>query len=848
MSHLLNDIKYAFRMLRKRPGFTAIALITLAIGIGANTIMFSIVNVLALRPAQVKEPDCLKECLIPNGRISYAAYTEIRENNPVFDGLIAHDDLTHGATFVHGGSTRSVAFMYVSHNYFSTLGVLAALGRTFLPEDEPYAAQSVAVLSHHLWKRQGADPEIVGQHVLFKGTSLQIVGVAPKGFMGTTVVGPDLWIPLGCHGPIENQGRAVSAEALFRGRYPSRLMLLGRLKPGLKYTSAQAQLQPVMLRLRSQYPKQFDQRCSFSLCDLSRMLPGSGTGKLKEQETLYLSGISVFLLCVSGVVLLIACLNLANMLIVQGTVRQREIAIRMAMGGGRWRIVQQLLAESLTLAISGGILGLALAFGGLTWLNRWIASGRLELDFAAAIKPGLDMIVLGVTVVVSLIATVLFGLRPALRLTRRDVITDLKESRCGTLQIKHREPSLLKGLSLSCQIALSVVLVMGAALFTHAALKASWLNHGFSLDRKVVVQVAPQAVGYDQAQCTQVYKRLTQHLSDLPGVEALAVSESFPLSGRGAPGFLLEECDPTVGFDTSQVSEGRPPTVVPPLLYSAYRVGTDYFEAMDIPLLQGRVFRQLDSLSQAEKVVIIDEAMARRFRPDGQALGCQIQYGDFALCAPTRVVGIIPNLQSVFDGQDVLPHMYEPMGPDSFPTTIHILTSGTESDRAFVQKIPAEIRQVDRSLPILSVSTLEDFNHQLFMAWATGLGARLALSFGVMALFLASLGIYAVKGYRVASRIPEIGIRKALGATHQDIMRAVFLEGLIPTLVGLTGGLFMGLAVARLISSKLYGINAVDPMSIIVTIVTLGIASLLAGYFPARRAARIDPMEALRYE
>ncbi|MHC4436155.1 MAG: ABC transporter permease [Planctomycetota bacterium] len=848
MGTLWQDIRYALRMLRKSPGFTAIALVTLAIGIGANTIMFSVVNVLLFRPTQVKEPDRLVECHARNflGGLPYTSYLDLQDDNQVFSDLVAFGEIDE-ATLAQGSFTRRILYMHVSVNYFSTLGVKPALGRPFLPEEEKPGAQAVAVLSHHLWKRQGSDPDVLGKNMLLNGVPVHIVGVAPAGFMGTSLFGPDLWVSWGCYGRVKYRWMESDPERLARMQYPNGgVKLIGRLKPGLSRSAAQTQLQALIQHLREQYPRRCTNGCVFSLERLSRLAPGSGV--YDKQEQFYLFIISLFLMGVSGVVLIIACLNLANMLIIQGTARRREIAIRMAIGGGRRRIIRQLFVESLILAILGGALGLVVAFWGTRILNAWVASGQFPVEFATPLKTGLEMNVLAATLVFCMVAAILFGLRPALRLSRRDVITDLKESGCGVLRTGLRARWFIpRGLSVVCQIALSVVLVMGAALFAHSALKTAWLNYGFSLDGKLLVKVDPIAGGYDRARSAQVYENLTEHLKALPGIQTVALSSSFPLGEGGRAGGLFKEYEPGTEIEEPRDSSG-PPKFVLPFVYKSYIVGVDYFKTMGIPLLRGRSFRRVDSVPDAEEVVIIDQRLARKLRPDGNALGCLIQYGPFYFPSPKRVIGIVPNLRTISDAKDELPCIYEPIDPDRLPANIHIRLAGNESAAAFVQRLSAEIRRFDPSLPIISVITLEGFHRKNYMVWATGLGARLAFVFGAMALFLASLGIYAVKGYMVASRTAEFGIRKALGATHGNIMGMVFREGLVLTIAGLIIGLLLGLGTARLIRSMLYGIDPVDPLSIAVAVILLGLTSMLASYIPAHRAAKVDPMEALRYE
>jgi predicted permease len=848
MVTLWQDIRYGLRMLAKNPSFTAIALVTLAIGIGANTIMFSVVNALIFRPTLVREPERLVECQVRSfmGGLHYEAYLAVRENNPVFSDLVAYGYHLNSAMIVLENMVRRVGYMYVSANYFSTLGVTPVLGRPFLPEEEQLGTQPVAVLSHHLWRRHGADPDVLGKSLLLNGVSVQVVGVAPAGFMGTSVLGPDLWVSWNCYSRVQ-YGRWDDPKLLAQKPYPAAgIKLMGRLKPGLQRSAAQAQLQALVPRLREMNPRRCKPNCTFALHPLSRLYPANGQNN--EQEQFYLFKVSLFLMGISGMVLLIACLNLGNMLIIQGTMRHREIAIRMAVGGGRWRIIRQLSIESLLLALLGGGLGLVLAFWGAQILNVWLATGHHRMELAAPLKTGLDMNILAATAAFCVIATILFGLKPALRLSRRDVSRDLKESGYGVRRKgSGTEWVLPRGLSLICQIALSVVLVMGAALFTRGALKAARLDFGFTLDHKLLVKVDPITGGYDPMRSVQIQKNLVEHLGTLPGIQAVAVSNSFPLERGGRSGGLLQEYDPSVKIEVPDDSFG-PPKIVFPYVYHSSAVGVNYFKAMGIPLLRGRAFRQLDRIADAEKVVIIDEKLARWLRPDGNALGCLIQYNEFFLSSPSRVIGIVPTLHSVSEDENNLPHIYEPVGQDALPTNIHIRVAETESDAAMVKRIREEIHRIDSRLPIVSVSTLADYHRNNELVWSTAFSARIAFIFGALALFLASLGIYAVKGHMVASRIPEIGIRMALGATRSNVMDMVLREGFVLTLVGLAFGLALALGAAHVVASKLYEVNTTDPISIVLAIILLGITSLLASYIPARRAAKIDPMEALRHE
>ncbi|MHC4331133.1 MAG: ADOP family duplicated permease [Planctomycetota bacterium] len=859
MNTLIHDIKYAFRQLRKSPGFTAIALITLAIGIGANTIMFSVVNALVFRPVQVKESEKLVCCKIRNfglfgmmsrnfglfGMMSYSACQMIRDDSQVFSNLMVQDPGMEYVTLAHGQTARQVGRMFVSANYFSFLGVTPAFGRGFLPEEEHQNAPSVAVLSFRAWQQLGADPEMVGQHIRVNGVSCVVIGVAPEGFTGVTHLGPDLWLPLGSYlrvvrlspGKKKHSKEAIDLVGDWYG-YPE-VVPVGRLKPGLSMSAAQAQLQALAPRLKEKYPRKWKANCSLYLHRLPRLAIFND-----DLAGAWMAGISLVLMGVSAAVLLIACLNLAGMMIVQGARRHREIAVRLALGGSRLQIIRQLLIESLLLALLGGILGLLLAFWSTRVLNNWIADLQGPMDFGAALRVGLNVRVLLVTLGFCLIATILFGLRPALGLSRRDIVSELKESGGIMLQPFKRKRGRL---SVVCQIALTVVLVMGAALFTRGAVKALRPSSDFSFNGKLLVKLDTFSAGYDSARSQQVYETLVERLRSFPGILAVSLSASFPFAGGGGGyGGIVREYVPGIENDKSR--ESRPPRRRVKGAPEVHKVGADYFEAMGMLLLQGRPLRRLDSVPDAEKVVIIDEQIARRLRPNDNALGCLITFGGEA--SPYRVVGIVPTLRIASDDDIPSPQIYLPMAADSPPTFIQIRVAETlhENEVALQEEIRTAIREIDPQLPILLLKSLADCYHYNPSVWMATISAKLAAIFGAMALFLASLGIYAVKGYMVASRTRDIGIRKALGATHRDIMGMVFREGLVLTITGLIVGLLLGLGTARLIRSMLYGIQPVDLVSIIVTVALLGVTSLLASYIPARRAAKIDPMEALRYE
>jgi len=843
MNTFWQDVRYGFRMLRKKPGFTAIALVTLAIGIGANTIMFSVVNTLLFRPLPVKDPDRLVRCEFDELRpVFYEGYVDLRDNNPVFSDLIANNYGTRTCTLVRDGMVRHVNPMYVSANYFTALGGAPLYGRTFLPEEEVAGAEPVVVLSYRTWERLGAEPEIVGQHVRINGALCRIIGVTQKTFTGAAVVAPGLWLPLGAYGRVFKcflERREGLPDEFWH--YPPSV-LVGRLKPGLGLSEAQARLQSMFPRLQQMYPMRYKEIHMFRLRPLPRL-----DAAAVDNDSPTLGRISLALMGVSGIVLLIACLNLANMIVVQGEGRHREIAIRAAIGGGRLRIMRQLLIESLLLAVFGGILAVVVALWGIRVLTLWAAMGQLPMYLGEAIVSGiaLDVRVLGATLSFCLIATVLFGLKPALRLSGRNLCEDLKESGRGVLRAtRTRRFFVPRGLSVLCQMALSVALVMCATLLARTALKATRTEPGFGLDGKVIVSIEPFAGGYRGDQAKQACETLAERLKDVPEIQAVGLSRKSPVD----LGWWPWSNERVVEYVPGRADDESGSLLAKEL--HTYEVNGDYFKAMGIRLLQGRPFRRLDSAPDAEEVVIIDELLARTLRPDGSALGCLIQYGTDGLSSPRRVVGIVPNLQSVWGNGQVQPHVYEPLQAHHEPATIHLRARSTApgAEAALVRTIGERIRKIDPRLPVLAVASLADRHRNHPTVLFTGVVARLAVMFGAMALFLAGMGLYAIKGHMVASRTPEIGIRMALGATRRDILTLVLRQGAISTFVGLLVGTLLAFVMTRVIRSALQGISTIDLVSIIITVAMLTATSLLATYIPARRALRVDPKTALQYE
>jgi predicted permease len=827
MKTIWYDIRYGLRMLAKRPGFTAIALITLAIGIGANTIMFSISDLLLIQPVKkVKSRDQLAVLLIKeeeSARFPYQEYLTLRDSGPAFSDLLAEGDGMYSkfASLVHGDFARQVETRYVSANYFAGLGDNLVRGRGFLPEEEQRGSAPVVVLGHELWQRLGGDPKLIGEYITLNSTRCQVVGVAVKGFGGITFSRTELWLPLGSYWTVMKFDPAwgpIQRELW--------LDVVGRFKPEVPLSVAQAQLNALIpqFKLERKYPDRWRQ-WSFNL-----RAPGRtslrGDDKRMILEFAVASGV---LMAVSAIILSIACLNLANMLIMQGASRQREIATRLALGGSRWRIIRQLLIESLLLALLGGVFGVLLAFWGTRIVNIWVIPHFSP--GATVVQCGLSLRILVGTLGLCLITTLLFGLKPALRLSKSDIVGELKASGGRVLVSLQRKRGAV---SVTGQIALSVALMLIATLLTRSALEIAKPEARVSLEDKLIVHIDQRSAGFDPVKIHQINAALADHLASLPEVKALGTSGKLFYGGSGPM---------VIGEYLSE--SARPLARKAAITW----IGRDYFTAMEIRLLQGRLFNRQDYAPDAQEVMIIDENLARKLRPDGNALGCLVQWGLLgkAEVGPYRVVGIVPHLPNLEDGQ-IHAQGYAPHKPDRLTPHLYLHVANKGLVDGLRKRIIAEIHRVDARISIKWVKTLAQIYDSHHSVKRARTGARLGLTAGATALFLAALGIYAIKGYMVAARTSEIGIRIALGATHGNVMGMVLREGLLSTVVGLVVGLGLGLSVAKVSASMLYGVSPVDPVSIVVTVALLGGASLLAGYIPARRAAKIDPMEALRYE
>jgi putative ABC transport system permease protein len=843
MWNLLREVRFGARMLRKNPGFACAAVAVLALGIGANTAIFSLVNAFLLKPLLIQNPAEMVGCYSrdlhkPAYRaFSYPDFIELRENGTVFTSLLAHNMSMVGLS--EGDRTRRVFADIISANYFTTFGVPLFQGRSFTQaEEQPGSAVPVAIVSYAHWKKTGADPQELGKMLRINGRTYTIVGIAAEGFTGTTaLISPEIYLPLGVYEAVINdfdgRGRPLA------GRDNHSLILVGRLRPGVSQTSADALLATVASRLASAYPED-DKDQTFQARPLSRL----GISTSPETD----SGLmipAVLLLAVAGVVLLIASLNVANMMLARGTTRGKEIAIRLALGGSRTQIVRQLVLEGFLLALVGGAAGMAVAYWSTGALVRSMARlAPLDIVYAA----GPDSRVLFATIGFCVLSTVLFGLGPAWNLSGRNLFTSLKiGDRADIATSGGRGIYSRRNLLVMAQISLSLMLLSAAGLFIRGSVEASRVEPGFRMAGELVAEVDASLAGYDQTRGQNVYRTLVDRLQAVPGVDSVGLAATVP--------FGMLSLDKTVQRAGDAPSSATGSLSVSNEVECRYNiVSGNYFQTMGIPLLSGQTFSAADATRAARSVVVLDQSAAEQLWPGGGALGKHLRLlsGDGNEPAPdAEVVGVVANVQESVTGTRWPPHVYAPFGKAyQSDMNIHVRT-GTQDPQAearLLATIHSEILAVDPNLPVLSLQTMRIHVDNSFDLWVVRTGARMFIIFGGVALLLAAIGLYGVRAYTVAMRTREIGIRMALGARASDALRMMLREGMILMAIGAGVGLVLSVAVGKVLSTLLYRVGSFDPLVLCAAPALLAAVALIACYIPARRAARLDPMVALRDE
>jgi predicted permease len=861
MHALVSDLRYAIRALARSPGFATLAVLVLALGIGLNTAVFSLVNMVLLRPlpgdsqpGQVAGLFCFERTKPDSYQeFSYPNYVDIRDRNEVFSHVAAHTLALVGVG--EGEMTRRVFAFLVTANYFSTFGVRPAVGRAFLPEEErPGAARLVVIVSNEYWRKMGADPALVGKTMRINGRSFTVVGIAPRGFAGpTTLISPAVWLPTGVYEIVVNDLFRQGAHNQLADRANHAVMIVGRLKPGVTLASAEPSLKALGGQMEKAFPGE-NRNLVLQVHRLART--GISTNPQDDHE--FISTFAL-LMAMSAVVLLIACMNLANMLLARASSRRREIAVRLSMGANRGRIVRQLLTEGFMLSLLGGAAGLLLT----SWaLGFFAVSIDPMLPLLLVVDPRPDVRVLGATTALAVLSTLAFGLGPAVKLARTDVVTELKEGdrsgargRVSRFGFRH---VLVVG-----QIALSLALLTAAGLFARGAFNASKAEPGFKLDRSLLVSLDPSLVGMDEVRGRELYRRLLERVRTLPGVETASLASVVPFGdfteGRQVQRVGAEQAGgpkPAEGGGTS-LSYGAGPTAPSDrngVGANYYVIGRDYFQALGIPILRGRGFTEGEEQpSTGPRVVIVDEPLARRLFQGADPLGQYIYFPgrDEADTRPLEVVGIVGGTRhSLFD-REPGPHVFVPFGQryrGNMNLHIRTASSGPETDAAMLRAVRQQVRSLDERVPIIASTTMREYRDRSMSAWIVRAGANLFSVFGGLAVFLAVVGVYGVRAYLVSRRTREIGIRVALGAAAGDVLWLVLREGFVLVAAGLAIGFLLAAGTGRLVSSLLYEVNAFDPLIFSVAPLLLAIAALLACYIPARRAAKVVPVTALRME
>ena len=863
----MHDFRFAVRQLIKAPGFTIAAVLVLALGIGANTAVFSLVHTLLYAPPGYAKPDQLVQIFsqdVKNPKsfrsFSYPTLNDIREQNSIFTGVAGHNVSMVGIG--EKNNTRRTFASIVTANYFDVLGVKPIIGRTFTEQEEqPGQAAAVALVNYSYWARQNRDPSVVGSQIQINGRSYTIIGVLPRSFTGTlAVLSPEVWVPLSAFELVINDF-AKNGDETLASRTGQHLMLLGRLRDGLTPAAAEPALKTLATNLERAFPvEQKDQ--TFIARPLSRFSISDG-----PPDDSAIMALAPMLMGMAAVVLLVASLNLANMLLARGTARRKEIAIRLALGSSRWRVVRQLLTEGFLLALLGGAAGLVVGL----WSSTLLASSMRHLiPIDLVWNSGPNLPILGMTFAFCLFGTLAFALGPALKLSRNSVIGDLKEH-AGEDSIGRRWRFLPRNPLVVVQIAFSLALLTAAALFIRGALKASALDTGLRVDNDLLLEVDASLGGFDQPRAEQLYRALHDRLKAIPGVQHVSVSATAPF-GMVSLDKAIQRGGIRVGKDD------KPATAADGLAFSSRytSVGAEYFAAVGLPVRRGRSFTEAEATQPAgPAVAIIDEALAKKLWPEGDALGQRIQIApDYAPRAKRddgggsmginsgantsiqpeesiEVVGIVPTTRGDIFEKEARGTIYLPFarGFQSnafFFVQFAALHEGNVS--AMADAVRRAVRETDAALPVLTLKTFKQHIDANMGMWIVRAGAAMFTVFGGLALILAIVGVYGVKAYSVARRTREIGIRMALGAQPQSVQWMIVREGSFMLAAGVAIGLLLAMGTGRLLAGMLFEVGALDPVAFIVAPLVLGIATLIATWLPARRATRISPMAALRTE
>ena len=820
MENLIKDIRYGVRMLTKNAGVTLVAVFTLAFGIGANTAIFSAVNAFLFRPLPVPNAHELVrpvETTEDRGltdELSYPDFLDYRNQSTSFVGLSA-EDMVQAA--INSENQNDVIWgQVVSANYFDMLQVTPILGRSFLPdEDKTPGANPVVVLGHSFWQRRMAsDPNVVGKTVQLNNRAYQVIGVGPEYFHGSKfALVMDFWVPISMAEELRRNPN-ILAE---RGSHW--MSAIGRLKPGVSMEQASAEMTAIAARMNQAYPTE---RAGNTQAHVF------GEMEIRfEDDSPIVKSAGAIAMAIVGLILLIACANVANLMLARAAARRKEIGIRLALGASRLRLVRQLLTESLLLSLTGGALGLLLAFWVAHLMQGFIPILEYHIvdDFFA-----LDSRALIFTLIISLATGLVFGLAPAWQSSNPDVVPVLKGDPEAALRGKRRAFGL-RNMLVVAQVALSLVVLVCGGLFIKSFRKAQTMDPGFYNPNGLIVSLSPQLIGYDEEQSRNLYRQLLERVSHVPGVDAASLTRTLPLGDSSSSnGPILKE-----GETLAPGSAGRVilTTVISP----------GYFKTMQIPVLEGRDFDDRDT-QKTQRVVIVNQRMAQILWPGESAVGKRIFIGTDNRDA-LEVVGVVRTGKYRALAEDPKPFFYYAMGQRR-PGSMSLVTRASVDPRSLVSAIRGEVQALDPRVPMFGVKTMDD--HKTYALWAPNMAATCSLAFGVLAILLSAVGLYSVMAYVVSQRTREVGIRMALGANRADVMKLITRQGMRLAAVGVGIGLLLALALAQVLSSLLIGVSGYDVTTFLLVPALLGAVALLACYLPARRATKVDPLVALRYE
>jgi putative ABC transport system permease protein len=853
MNTLLQDLKFSLRLLVKSPGFTAVAILTLAMAIGVNSAIFSIVNGLILRPVVPYKPaevvsvyTTRKEAARDYRQFAYNEFAALRDSHEVFADVAA---VNFGLAGIgrNDGMRRSFMFM-VTDNFFSLMGANPAAGRFFTAEEaRPNANLPVVVASYTLWQRNGGRPDFVGSTLFVNGQPHTVIGVAPKGFSGiSALVAPEIWLPLGLFSNIAAAfGDAREINDLTSPKNYT-LNVMARLQPGLTIESAKTRLSVLAERITAVQPADY----AGGARELQVSKPSRFSISTEPENDGPISLLGILLVSMAGVVLLIACLNLANMLLARGTGRAREMAVRLAIGATRGQIVRQLLVEGLVLALAGGALGVLLSYWTNTLMENSFTTLLSSMNFSLAVQLQPDVVVLAVTFGFCLLATLAFSLGPAIKAARTDVVSDLK-AQAGDAGVhgKWNRFFAARHLLVMAQMTLSLVLLFSAGLFFRGAIKAGGLAPGFDPAGVIFTELDYSLANTKQPEAMRRMLAAVDRARSMPGVEAAGLSTLVPYGNTTNTARMIP-ADAAVAVKTD-------PSAPPPGINGVYAAVTPgYLASIGVKVLRGRDFTEAEGREKGtRRVGIIDEGMAKKLFPDKDALGQHVRYSQppsDGLPNDMEIVGVVSRHRHDLQDKDgAAKRIYVPLAQNysaSLFLSTRLTSHGPEAVLSAIGTLRKEFRALDNDMPILQMLPFSRMMEKSITLWIVRLGAVMFGVFGGIALLLAVVGVYGVKAYAVERRTREIGIRMALGANRSDVFALIMKQGAQQTAFSVVLGLILCLLVGQALSAILFQVSPTDPLALGVSVVVLSAATLLACYLPAKRATRVSPMTALRSE